>query len=260
MAFAISSCLHRTFSALNRSTSAPTDTVLSTVGLGGSRGATKTTTSWAPSVSATSAPAAACTPSTVMRVALTAGALSAETVNSYEPDRPAMRKDHSAVTRAVTGIDAEYCSAVGDALTRKPTAVGTLVPGSATTRPEIEAPGPSTSERSSASRSCTSNTVVANSPLSMPERDVACRMVNRYRPGGTRGISNVPLSPTAARADSVPKPPSRWNSLTARPAGGPAEGLTTEPDTRTPRTGTSWIWIPAAGEANADTDTACRSS
>src|SRR3972149_5636795 len=128
MAFAISSCLHRTFSALNRSTSAPTDTVLSTVGLGGSRGATKTTTSWA---------AAACTPSTVMRVALTAGALSAETVNSYEPDRPAMRKDHSAVTRAVTGIDAEYCSAVGDALTRKPTAVGTLVPGSATTRPEI---------------------------------------------------------------------------------------------------------------------------
>ena len=56
----------------------------------------------------------------------------------------------------VIGRDSENCSGVGDALTRRPTGAATRAPGSATTRPEIEAPEPNTSERPSRSRSCTS--------------------------------------------------------------------------------------------------------
>src|ERR1700730_870759 len=97
-----------------------------------------------------------------------------------------MRKDQSEATVAEIDLGAENCLGVGDALTRKPTAVGTFAPASTTTRPETEAPGPNTNARSSRSRSCTSMSFSANSPVPSVDSDDRVPIVNRYQPGGTR--------------------------------------------------------------------------
>src|SRR5436309_15741960 len=111
MAFAISICFQKTFSFLNCSTSAFEVCVVSTVGFGASRGATKTTTSCSPSASAMPLVAGYDVPSTTTRVATTIGdGRSDDTKNSYEPDRPVILNDQSVFTAAAIGSPAANCS------------------------------------------------------------------------------------------------------------------------------------------------------
>src|SRR5205823_6264632 len=164
-----------------------------------------------------------------------------------------MPNDQSEATVAVIALDAEYCSGTVKALTRNPTADGIPAPDSAATRPEIEAPVPSRSERPSISLSCTSISLVASSLP--PSLDAVGRgaTVSRYQPGGTRAISNVPLPLTTATVDSDPKLPNRRNSRTSMPLADRPERLTTDPVIRAPFTCRSSIWIGTEAYARADT-------
>ena len=179
------------------------------------------------------------------------GALSVATVNWDKPDSPVIRNDQSSATVAVINHCPEYSSEVGDALM-----LARSLNIRAWFRDDAPRDGHGPTRRPSRSRSCTSSSVVANSRASSFDAVGRGAIVSRYQPGGTRGVSNVPLALTTATLDSDPKPPNRWNSLTAIPLAGRPEELTTDPDTRAPLTRTSSIWMGAAPSANGRTDAA----
>src|SRR5215213_2944123 len=114
-------CRQNTFSLLNCSTRADEERAVSTLVAGVSRGATKTTTSWLPSLNSTPVSTRAAKPSTLIRVALAKGGLSERAVNRYEPDNPVIRNEPFDATVAAMALDAAYCSLAGDAITCRPT-------------------------------------------------------------------------------------------------------------------------------------------
>src|SRR5437762_5614906 len=97
------------------------------------------------------------------------GRVSADTLNWYDPKRPVIRNDQSFAKVALVDVEPESSSSIRDALTRTRAGGGSAPLGSATTWPEIEAPGPNSRERLWMSCSDTSTSLSANSPRSAAE-------------------------------------------------------------------------------------------